>query len=119
LFGLTAGAEERIVPGGGAAGAVASQATLLPLLAYARELLFLVLFLDALLGFQYEAGALVEVDSAVRLGAVRVVKDDPALEDVGVLVVVWYGRVRARDFEDAREFVEEGDVVGAFGSAGA
>ena len=69
-------------------------------------------FLDALLGFEDEAAALVEVDAAGAGGAVAVMKGDAALEDVGVVGVVGRGRVGPRNAEQIAELGEEELVVG-------
>jgi len=47
-----------------------------------------------LLGLQHVAGAAVEVDEALALGAVAVLEDDAALEAVGVVPGVLPRRVR-------------------------
>ena len=81
-------------------------------------MLFFILFFDALLGFTNEGSAFVEVDAAEGLGAVWVLEDDAAFEDVGVGIVFGARGVRVGDGEDVAELAEEEGVVGALGAAG-
>lgn len=118
MLGLTAGAGECVVPGGGADGAVAFFATFLSFLAGGGKQFFIVFLFDALFGFEDEAAAFVEVDVAVGFGVVGVFENDAAIEDVGVLVIVGESGVRWRDFENVAQLVEERDVVGALRAAG-
>ena len=77
------------------------------LLAGGGEQVLIILLFDALLGFEGEAAALVEVDAAERLGSVGIDKHHPTLEDVGVFIIVGDGRFGARDFEQVAQFAEE------------
>jgi hypothetical protein len=117
LFGLATGAEEDVVPGGGAARAVTAEAAFFALAGGVGKELFFVLLLDALLGFEDEAAALVEVDAAEGLGAVRVDEHDAAFEDVGIGIVFLLRGLGAGDFEQIAELAEKEGVVGAFGAA--
>jgi hypothetical protein len=112
-LGLAAGADHGVVPGGGAAdggaflrfpGGGGEEGELLGALLVA-----------ALLGFEREAAALVEIDAAGAAGAVGVAEGDGALEDVGVAGVVGLARVRTRDVQEIAEFREEELIVGALG----
>lgn len=117
LFGLAAGAEERVVPGGGATGAVAAESVGAALSAGGREGGFCILPFDALLGFEDEAAAFVEVNAAIGLGAVGVGEDDAALEDVGVDVIVGARGVGVWDVEDIAQLAEEQGVIRSLGTA--
>ena len=68
----------------------------------------------ALLGFQHEAAAPVEVDAADADGAVPVGEADGLFEDVGVLGVVRAGGLGRFDLQHGAQFREEKLVVGAF-----
>ena len=72
-----------------------------------------------LLALQDIAGAPVEVDEALALGAVAVLEDDPALEAVGVVLGVAAGRVGLGQAEQGAEFGQEELVVGPLGAGGA
>lgn len=72
----------------------------------------------ALLGFKDEVGAAVEVDAALRGGAVEVVEGDGFFEDVGVAVVFSAGGIGAGNVEEVAELGEEELVVGALGGSG-
>ena len=65
-----------------------------------------------------EGAAPVAVDEAVAGAAVAVVKDDAALEDVGVVAGVFVGRLWWLDFKQGAEVGDEKLVVGALGAAG-
>jgi len=65
-----------------------------------------------------EGGAPVAVDEAVAGAAVAVVKNDAALEDVGVVAGVFVGRLGFVDFHQLAEIGDEKPVVGALGAAG-
>jgi hypothetical protein len=93
VLGLAAGAHESVVElAGGGAGA-------------------------NLLGFADEAAALVAVDEAVAGAAVAVVKDDAALEDVGIVAGVFVGRLGWGDFQEGAEIGDEELVIGPLGAA--
>lgn len=72
----------------------------------------------ALLGFQNEATAFIEVDAAGAGGSVSVVEVDGAFKYVGVVMVVGDRGVGTGNTEDVAEFGEEELVVGAFGGSG-
>jgi hypothetical protein len=59
----------------------------------------------------------VAVDEAVGGAAIAVVKDDSALEDIGVVAGVFVGWLRRLDFKKRADVGDEKLVVGAFGSA--
>ena len=73
----------------------------------------------ALLGFQDEVTAAVEVDTAWRCRAVEVMESDRLFEDVFVEEVVLRGGVGVFDIEEIAKLGEEERVVGPLGSAGA
>ncbi len=79
--------------------------------------LLLVGGVGALLGFQHEAAAFVEVDAAGALFS-AVGEGDGALEHVLVVGGVVGGGVGARDIEEVAEVLQEKAVVGALGPAG-
>lgn len=70
-----------------------------------------------LLDLADEGGAPIAVDEAVADAAVAVVKDDAALEDVGVVAGVFVGRLGLGDAEQVAEVGDEELVVGALGAA--
>ena len=70
-----------------------------------------------LLGLQYEAVALVEVDPLDGGRSVRVREWHRAFEHVSVLLVVGPGRVGPGDFEEIAQLVQEHRVVGSFRGA--
>src|SRR5699024_8196994 len=117
-FGLAAGAEHDVIPAPAAAPAVALAAQSAALGCRLRERFAGFLRLDALLGFQHEAAAFVEVDVAARLGAVRVREEDGFLEYIGVALDLGARRIGAGHAEDAAELGEENLVVGPLGPAG-
>lgn len=71
----------------------------------------------ALLGFEDEAVALVEVDAAGAVRDVGLLERHRPLEDVGVLLVVGLRRVRALDPEHVAQLAEEELAVGTLGRA--
>ena len=94
VFGLATGAQQGVVePAGFGAGA-------------------------DFLGFADEAAASVAVDEAVAGAAVAVMKDDAALEDVGVVAGVFVGGLGWGDFQQGAEVGDEELVIGALGAAG-
>lgn len=102
--GLVIGALQREVPCGGAAFAVTE---------FGRIGGF-----HALLGFEDEGAAAVEVYAPGGDGAVGPGTVDAALEDVGILGVVRLGGIGPREVEEVAEFEEEELGIGALGSAG-
>jgi hypothetical protein len=71
-----------------------------------------------LLRFEDEVAAAVQVNAALRGGAVKVVKGDGLFEDVGIEMIFGARRLGTRDFEEVAEFGEKEGVVGALGGGG-
>ena len=69
--------------------------------------LILLLLKAALLGFEHEAPALVEIDAADRRGAVAILEMYRTLEHVGVLGRVGYGRLGTRHVKEIAELTRE------------
>ena len=118
MLGLAAGAEQGIVPGRGAASAVPFVAFAFPFVGRGGENQFIVLPLDALLGFQHERAAAVQIDPAVRLRAVGVQEHHAALEDVGVVIVVGDRGIGGRHREQVAQFAQKKLVVRVLRAAG-
>ena len=74
--------------------------------------------LAALLGFEDEVAALVEVDETAGDGAVEIADFNGLVEDVGVEVLDAGGGIGAFDFEEVAKLGEEELIVGAFGGVG-
>ncbi len=70
------------------------------------------------LGLADEGAALVAVDEAVAGAAVAVVKDDAALENVGIVAGVFVGGLGFVDFQQLAEIGDEKLIVGALGAVG-
>lgn len=119
LLSLAVGLEHGVIPRGGAADGGPFLRALFFGLRHRGERGGFLLLLDALLGLEDEAAALVEIDAAGAGGAVLMMKGDAALEDVGVVGVVGVRGVRARDAEEIAQLGEKEGVVGALGGAGA
>ncbi len=118
LLGLAVGLEHGVIPRGGAADGGPFLRALGFGLGDGGERPGVLLLLDALLGLEDEAAALVEIDAAGAGGAVLMMKGDAALEDVGVGGIVGLRGVRLRDAEERAELGEEEGVVGALGGSG-
>ena len=118
LLGLAAGLEHRFVPRGAATLRRAFLRGFRFRLRSAGERLGGFAFLDALLGFEDVAAALVEVYAAGAGGAVRVMKGDTALEDVSVVGVVRLCGIRSRHVEQIAKLGKEKLVVCTLRRAG-
>ncbi|HEV7402340.1 MAG TPA: hypothetical protein VGO11_05415 [Chthoniobacteraceae bacterium] len=118
LLSLAVDLEHGVIPRRGAADGGPSLRALRLGLRDGGERLGFRLFLDAPLGLEDEAAALVEIDAAGAGGAVLVMKGDAALEDVGVGGIVGVRGIGLRDAEQRAEFGEEEGVVGALGGSG-
>jgi hypothetical protein len=110
-LGLALSLEHGLRPGGGAAD---RSAALVHRVEAEQDLRARV---AALLGFQDEAAALVEVNPTVGGGAVRLVAGDAAL--VSVIPAGAAGGLRRGQVKGGAELVEEAGVVGAFRLFGA
>jgi hypothetical protein len=74
--------------------------------------------LSGFLGFEDEAAALIKVDESAAFGAVGVVKNDFAFEDVGVVFKTLRGGLGLGQVEKGTEFGEKKLIVLALGTAG-
>lgn len=74
-------------------------------------------WLAALLGFEDEAIAFIEVDPTGGGGTVRVVEGRGAFEHVGVLGCLRRSGIGTRHADEVAELEQEGLKVGAFGGA--
>ena len=108
LLGLIAGTEHGLIPAGGSANGGSAAVR------HFEEQRWFGSF-AALLGFEDEAAAFVEIDETSAGEAGRVTERYGALEDVVILAGVRDGRVGPRDFQVVAEFGEEERVVRPFG----
>ncbi len=112
LFGLAAGAQHGVIPGDRTAvpHPFACRLGGLQPTVYSRN----PWRISALLGFQYETLAPIEVDAAGAGGAVAVLEGHGAFEDIGIGGIIRRGGVRPRHTQHVAQFREEELVVGAF-----
>lgn len=113
-FGLAAGAQHGVVPRGGAALGRA-------LLEFGlRKIQWIggLAILAALLGFEHEAAALVEVDPPGAGGSVAMMEDDVALEHIGVEARVGQGWIGRSHPKQGAQLGKEALAVGALRRAG-
>jgi hypothetical protein len=118
LLGLAAGLEHGFIPRRAAALSVAFLRGFRLCLRGVGKGLGGFAFFHSLLRFEDVAAAFVEVDAPGARGAVRVMKGDAALENVGVVRVVRFGRVRPRDAEQVAQLGKEELVIRTLRRAG-